>query len=477
MRRLFSILALLILVFTSDSFAQYGNSRAIVNSAFNAQFVGRTCNFTEGNCGGLASGAYAGVIPCNLDGVANTPFYCLDLCTPISLSDTAKDSASTIPQAIYITNNYFPAVTNSPGRLANNSDEACAVQFAIWHFRNNVDPSTITSVAGGIDLTTFRNRVNAIIADVLANGGSSTQLSTIEIRQGVGFEDFYIETKDTAGNPIAVDSIQLVVTGSGTLSSYLVSTNGSGVSDTVTWSNAQSLDILKATGKLQVPGGITYASLRPTIEATQLLVLGRTTTGLRTTEITFGALPVELTNFASVINGRSVELSWQTSEEINNAGFEVERKSVGSETWLRMGFVQGHGTTTNSYLYSFNDRNIETGSYNYRLKQIDYSGSFEYFDLALPVLISKPKDFALGQSYPNPSNPKCNIDFQLPEKMKINISVYDLLGRLVTTLADGEREAGIYTVEFNGGGLASGTYIYRFTAGSYTEVKKLILVK
>ncbi len=477
MRRLFSILALLILVFTSDSFAQYGNSRAIVNSAFNAQFVGRTCNFTEGNCGGLASGAYAGVIPCNLDGVANTPFYCLDLCTPISLSDTAKDSASTIPQAIYITNNYFPAVTNSPGRLANNSDEACAVQFAIWHFRNNVDPSTITSVAGGIDLTTFRNRVNAIIADVLANGGSSTQLSTIEIRQGVGFEDFYIETKDTAGNPIAVDSIQLVVTGSGTLSSYLVSTNGSGVSDTVTWSNAQSLDILKATGKLQVPGGITYASLRPTIEATQLLVLGRTTTGLRTTEITFGALPVELTNFASVINGRSVELSWQTSEEINNAGFEVERKSVGSETWLRMGFVQGHGTTTNSYLYSFNDRNIETGSYNYRLKQIDYNGNFEYHNLSSEVVIGTPVSFALSQNFPNPFNPATKINFQIPTDGFVSLKVFDNSGKEVATLVNQSLAAGFHTTNFNASTLSSGVYFYRLETQGFVKVMKMALVK
>jgi len=189
-----------------------------------------------------------------------------------------------------------------------------------------------------------------------------------------------------------------------------------------------------------------------------------------------GALPVTLSLFNALSEKNNVSLYWKTETEINNSGFELQRKSEAG-SWEKIAFINGNGSVSTTTEYNYLDKKLMPGKYYYRLKQIDYSGSFEYFDLTLPVLISKPKDFALGQSYPNPSNPKCNIDFQLPEKMKVNIGVYDLLGRLVTTLADGEREAGIYTVEFNGSGLASGTYIYRFTAGSYTEVKKLILVK
>lgn len=189
-----------------------------------------------------------------------------------------------------------------------------------------------------------------------------------------------------------------------------------------------------------------------------------------------GALPVTLSLFNALSEKNNVSLYWKTETEINNSGFELQRKSEAG-SWTNLTFISGNGTVSTPTEYNYHDKKLMPGKYYYRLKQIDYSGSFEYFELALPVLISKPKDFALGQSYPNPSNPKCNIDFQLPEKMKVNISVYDLLGRLVKTLADGEREAGIYTVEFNGSSLASGTYVYRFTAGSFTEVKKLILVK
>ncbi|MBK6875513.1 MAG: Cys-Gln thioester bond-forming surface protein [Ignavibacteria bacterium] len=81
---------------------------------------------------------------CTLDGVRKHPFYCLDLCTGISVGDTTQDSSSTIPQAIYITNTYYPSVRNYPGRLSGNHDEACAVQFAIWHFRNELEATNHT---------------------------------------------------------------------------------------------------------------------------------------------------------------------------------------------------------------------------------------------------------------------------------------------------------------------------------------------
>ncbi|MBE2227303.1 MAG: T9SS type A sorting domain-containing protein [Ignavibacteria bacterium] len=189
-----------------------------------------------------------------------------------------------------------------------------------------------------------------------------------------------------------------------------------------------------------------------------------------------GALPVTLSLFNALSEKNNVTLRWKTETEINNSGFELQRR-IDESDWLKIAFLPGNGTVNTPVEYQYTDTKLPPGKYFYRLKQIDYSGSFEYYELAFPVLISKPKVFALGQSYPNPSNPKCNIDFQLPEKVKVNIRIYDVLGRLAAVLADGEMEAGIHTVEFNGSSLSSGTYFYRFTAGSYTEVKKLILVK
>ena len=189
-----------------------------------------------------------------------------------------------------------------------------------------------------------------------------------------------------------------------------------------------------------------------------------------------GALPVTISLFNALSNKNNVKLTWKTETELNNSGFDVERKTETGD-WVKLAFVNGSGTTNQPVEYTYEDKKLMPGKYFYRLKQIDYNGNYEYFDLTLPVIISKPKDFALGQNYPNPSNPKSNIDFQLPERTMVNISVYNLLGQLITTLINQEKDAGIYTVTFDGSDLSSGTYIYRITAGTFTEVKKMLLVK
>lgn len=481
MRRLFSILALLILVFATDSFAQFGNSRAIVKTGtINVAngWHGREADFIEGNCGATADNAYVGVIPCTLDGVPNTPFYCLDLCTGISRGDTVKDSAGTIPQAIYITNTYYPSVRNYAGRLADSTLEACAVQFAIWHFRNNLDVSTITQVTNSTaTATTVRNRANEIIADVIANGGSvSYSLGQVNIID-TGTDDFYIQTLDTAGAPIAIDSIKVRITGAGSISDTLVSTDISGLSPLITWSGAAANDILTATAKFSARGGITYASLRPLTDPIQLLVLGRSSVVQRSDTITYGALPVELTNFSASVYDRTVELTWQTSEEINNAGFDVERSVSGSQDWNKVGFLQGHGTTNNSYIYSFADRNLASGTYSYRLKQIDYNGEFEYHNLTSEVVIGVPDKFALSQNFPNPFNPETKINFQIPTDGFVSLKVFDNSGKEVATLVNQSMTAGFHTTNFNASTLSSGVYFYRLETQGFVKVMKMALVK
>lgn len=189
-----------------------------------------------------------------------------------------------------------------------------------------------------------------------------------------------------------------------------------------------------------------------------------------------GALPVTLSLFTASNEKNNVKLYWKTENELNNAGFQLQRRTEGSE-WNYVTFVQGSGTTNEPVEYNYTDTKLLPDKYYYRLKQTDYNGNYEYFDLALPVIISKPNEYKLSQSYPNPSNPKCNIDYQVPENINVNISVYDLLGKLVAVLINAKKDAGIYTIEFDGTNLSSGTYIYCFTAGQYKEVKKLILVK
>ncbi|MCX6163075.1 MAG: T9SS type A sorting domain-containing protein, partial [Ignavibacteriae bacterium] len=192
-------------------------------------------------------------------------------------------------------------------------------------------------------------------------------------------------------------------------------------------------------------------------------------------------LPVTLASFTSNLNGRNVKLYWVTSMEQNNAGFDIERKSaVGS--WAKIGFVQGKGTVSTPSNYLFEDRNLNAGKYNYRLKQIDANGNFAYHNLITVLEVGQPTKFDLSQNYPNPFNPTTKIDFQLPTDGKVSIRVYDMSGREVKTLLNNEqRSAGYYTLDFNGSSIASGTYFYRFIAESNSKqivmTKKMVLVK
>lgn len=191
-----------------------------------------------------------------------------------------------------------------------------------------------------------------------------------------------------------------------------------------------------------------------------------------------GPLPVTLSEFTFSTGKNNVELKWKTVLEINNSGFDIERKPADPHSvWNKIVFVPGNGNTNEIKNYSYTDKNLQTGKYLYRLKQIDFNGNHEYFDLFTEVVIGKPKIIKLGQNYPNPSNPKSKIDFEIPERNNISIKVYNILGEEVAELMNETKEPGYYTVEFDGSRLASGTYFYRIISGNYTEVKKIILVK
>ncbi|MCI0450546.1 MAG: T9SS type A sorting domain-containing protein [Chlorobi bacterium] len=200
-------------------------------------------------------------------------------------------------------------------------------------------------------------------------------------------------------------------------------------------------------------------------------------------------LPVEMCSFSAAIMNRDAHLNWVTCWEINNMGFDVERRTFNSLTssygnWLKVGFIEGHGTTNEQQSYKYKDLKLVTGKYQYRLKQIDYNSNFEYYNLTNPdeIIIGKPNVADLFQNYPNPSNPVSKVDFQIPFNGKVSIKVYDVSGKEVAVLTDKQYEAGFYTVEFNGSNLASGVYFYRLIAEStdgnrFTKTIKLVLIK
>lgn len=193
-------------------------------------------------------------------------------------------------------------------------------------------------------------------------------------------------------------------------------------------------------------------------------------------------IPVELSSFSASVSGNNVDLIWTTASEVNNSGFEVQKSEIRSKKsndaeWERIGFVEGRGTTTESSTYSFIDNNLSPGSYKYRIKQIDFDGSFKYYNLAESIEIGLPNNFELAQNYPNPFNPSTIISWQSPVTGHQVLKIYDLIGNEVSTLVDDIKEAGYHSVEFNASGLASGVYFYKLQAGSFTETKKMLLLR
>lgn len=200
--------------------------------------------------------------------------------------------------------------------------------------------------------------------------------------------------------------------------------------------------------------------------------------GIRITNSWNDIVPVELTAFTASSAGSNVTLNWSTATEINNSGFEVERASTSprQEAWEKIGFVQGNGTTTLAQQYSYIDKNVSAGSYSYRLKQIDFDGTFTYSPVA-EVEVSAPVNFELAQNYPNPFNPGTTIQFSLPKSSNVLLKVYNLLGQEVATLLDGFKEAGIHYINFDAANLNSGLYIYKIEAEGFTSTKKMTLIK
>ncbi|OGU65020.1 MAG: hypothetical protein A2440_09240 [Stygiobacter sp. RIFOXYC2_FULL_38_25] len=213
-------------------------------------------------------------------------------------------------------------------------------------------------------------------------------------------------------------------------------------------------------------------------------LLAGTGTGLYGHDYT-GALPVELTSFTAGVKGNKVTLNWETATEVNNYGFNVERRvklvspnanQSGKGEWKKITFIQGHGNSNSPKTYSFVDEPTGGNEFTYRLKQIDFDGTFEYSP-EVNVRFSDNRNFKLVQNFPNPFNPETVIKFELPQASFVKLRVYNTLGEEVGNLINEKKDAGIYSVDFNAKHLPSGVYLYRLETNGYTQTKKMILLK
>ena len=200
----------------------------------------------------------------------------------------------------------------------------------------------------------------------------------------------------------------------------------------------------------------------------------------------YDPLPVELTSFTAKRLHNSIRLDWQTATEVNNYGFEIERKlnvkGQMTNEWIKIGFAEGSGNSNSPKNYSYLDKSATKGVYAYRLKQIDNDGTFSYSEEVVVNLNEVPAEFSLDQNYPNPFNPVTQIDFSLAQTGFVTLNIYNSIGQLIRALVNEKLEPGNYNYEWNatdnyGNILSSGIYFYRLQAGSFVETKKMILLR
>lgn len=207
--------------------------------------------------------------------------------------------------------------------------------------------------------------------------------------------------------------------------------------------------------------------------------------GIRISTVWSGApLSVQMASFSAVRVQDLVQLRWTTFSEVNNYGFSVECRRDGDTafTSIANAFVPGHGTTTEPHFYTFLDEEVRSGTWFYRLCQIDLNGSRTYVqpvrvDLLAWAAVAVPAEFSLSQNYPNPFNPATTIEFTLPGAGFTSLKVYDLLGREVASLLEGNAGPGLHRVVFDARALPTGMYICSLRAGAHVAASKLLLLR
>ncbi|HMS65924.1 MAG TPA: T9SS type A sorting domain-containing protein [Ignavibacteria bacterium] len=207
------------------------------------------------------------------------------------------------------------------------------------------------------------------------------------------------------------------------------------------------------------------------------------------------SFPAELASFSANVNTNIVTLTWDTVIEINNNGFLVEWKNIDSINWNQLGFVTGNGITNIPHSYQYIDTVLIQGSYNYRLKQVDFNNTFQFYELSNFVIINTisissinsifSDKFELFQNYPNPFNPVTKISYDLPLTNFVTLKVYDIPGNEISTLVNNKQTAGRYEVLFDASNLGSGMYFYNLRVslsnsletGNYCKVKRMSFIK
>ncbi len=193
-----------------------------------------------------------------------------------------------------------------------------------------------------------------------------------------------------------------------------------------------------------------------------------------------GVLPVELVLFEGVADGRAVVLRWATASETNNAGFEIQVQrpltDLQATPWQVLGYVEGHGTTLESQSYQYRAPGLAPGPHVFRLKQIDFDGTFDYSP-EIEIYVELSEAYRLTPPYPNPFNHKTQLSLMVKRRQHLKVVVYDALGRRVGVLYRGEMEAEqARALVFEAGSLPSGLYVIRVEGETFSATRRVVLL-
>lgn len=224
---------------------------------------------------------------------------------------------------------------------------------------------------------------------------------------------------------------------------------------------------------------ITFTPAASVTRSNRVLATATDANG-NTSEFTATArqLPVELTTFEAQAGSESVQLTWTTASETNNAGFAVERQRGPHASFKQVGFVEGHGTTARTQRYRFEDDALpyKAQRITYRLKQVDTDGTAHYSE-EVEVEVGVSDVVVLHGNDPNPAQQATIIRYALPRAMHVQLVLYDLLGRRVAVLVDREQAAGHQAVRVKVDPLASGVYLYRLKTASTIETRRMTIAR
>ncbi|MDP1676606.1 MAG: DUF6298 domain-containing protein [Bacteroidota bacterium] len=238
---------------------------------------------------------------------------------------------------------------------------------------------------------------------------------------------------------------------------------------TVEWFNTLTGETVSGN---TVAGGAVRSFTSPFINEDEVLYLYDAT-----------LLPVELISFVGTsTSNNTIRLEWTTATEINNYGFQIERRKGGSTMFesVPSGFVEGYGSSNIPHSYVFIDRNVTPGNYSYKLKQIDNDGVWKYSTVVNVQL--QPASVSLKQNYPNPFNSSTMISFELPLMSDISLTMYNTLGQKIKSIEKGKLDAGEHIVHWNGENdegvsVGSGVYVCRLVVDGAVMVRKIVMVR